>query len=1189
MAENLIASSEFDPANFLKGFQAMTAGVEAFIKKEQELTATLDRQEKELQDNQKALAATKAQIDGLDKSAATYARDLAALNKQQVEQKQANQQQQQQIKATRLELEGTSKTVKEYTISLKNLGLTVKQVSDQNKGKSLFDVSSLAANVNKIQQAGSRLREIFAGGIDDDALRDLEARVAGAKDEFEQLGQVIDFIKQKMNTLDPQSAEFAELAEVVRVGEEVLKDFGKVNDEVAKKSVSMRGRLRELREELARMEDAGQENTEQFQQMQIEAGRLSDTIGDASERIKVLASDTKALDFGLSAIRGAVAGFTLVAGATELLGLKNEDTLKTIARLNALMAVLNGLQEISNLLKKQSVLLIVGEEIATKALAATQRILAATIGTTAAATKGLNIALLSTGVGALVVVIGYLVEAFSKWEGAAEKTTRQQKELNAATDYAIKSNERLIDAIASGNEKRIAAIELEQELNKDLLASDTKQMQERIRNAQALRDAEIESTRQQVAAVNTLEAAQRAAFENAKARRKELLDTALRAGVTVDKDILKELETTIANFLGLQQSAFDLRARLSLQETQNLRDAARERNEFRLLEIRQTEDYMKRLRELQQRLQDAQNKGQVQNAAQLQKQAALRLQRELEAIDRDVEKGNLTDARGKILKGLLKQISGVEFEAELKEFNRRVLDATRQLDEQITNLRLTAATQRAELIRDELTREAATIEAAAKEERVQLIQERQALLRDIREQQREGLISEALAQENADKVMAVYNELLLQLSTRTRRAQEELQARAFELAQEQARRTFAQIGLELTQETTKEIIDLAQRFGRGAITYEKYQKELTKIAEAETQKRIGIQITEANALLFNTNQRLRNEQDPQRKKALEDQVIELQARIAELQRQLAEARAKGIQGERGRIPELIEEIAKYAQAIQGITNSVVGFWQAANDAEQKALERSISLQQKRVDAATRLAERGNAEYLRLEEDRLRELEIKQENAARRQLAINAVLQTSQALTAFVGALAQGISVGGPVGGIAIAGAVLALLASGYAIIQNLQKNNVQRLYKGTRRVKAKNGEPDGVDTVPAMLTKDEAVVPADKNAAYSDTMDAVFDGTVPPEVLNRFVRNYHNYQDMPQLDYVRMEKAMAHSDRGLTRAMQEQNDLIRQQNGMLTDLNQAVAGSGVDLSLDKHGFAVSVMGALKKINLVKKA
>ena len=160
---------------------------------------------------------------------------------------------------------------------------------------------------------------------------------------------------------------------------------------------------------------------------------------------------------------------------------------------------------------------------------------------------------------------------------------------------------------------------------------------------------------------------------------------------------------------------------------------------------------------------------------------------------------------------------------------------------------------------------------------------------------------------------------------------------------------------------------------------------------------------------------------------------------------------------------------------------------------------SIALQQTRVDAATKIAERGNSEYLRLEEDRLQELQVKQENAARRQLAVNAVLQTSQAITAFISALAQGIALGGPLGGIAIAASVLAAIASGYAIVQSLQPPT-PTFFRGTKYVEGRE-HPDGVDTVPAKLTKGEAVLPVDVNRDYHPAVKEIFDKKIPPEVI----------------------------------------------------------------------------------------
>ena len=288
----------------------------------------------------------------------------------------------------------------------------------------------------------------------------------------------------------------------------------------------------------------------------------------------------------------------------------------------------------------------------------------------------------------------------------------------------------------------------------------------------------------------------------------------------------------------------------------------------------------------------------------------------------------------------------------------------------------------------------------------------------------------------------------------------------------------------------------------------------------------------------------------------------------------------------------VQRIARYVEAIGGLVTQVVGFWQAANEAEQRALERSIQLQESRVEAAVRIAERGNAEYLRLEEDRLNELRVKQEEAARRQLAINAVLQVSQALVAFTSALAQGISTGGPLGGIAIATAVLGLLASGYAIVQSLQDNSgVQQLAKGTKYVDGE-GHPDGVDTVPAMLTKGEAVVPKDKNRRYADAVGAIIDGSIPAEDMNAFVMNYHaNRRRIPGLADDRIadaQESAAGRDAELAAIQLNHTRLLEENNDRLGRVERQLKHMGVNFSVDRNGMIVMLLKGFNQANINKK-
>lgn len=1163
----LIASSEFNPDQFLKGFAQMTGAVEKFTKAEEQLKVQLAGLDKELLANKAALKGTQDAIAALDKTSNTYKADLAALNKQQTEQRTAQKATQDQIRATKTELTGTTKTVQEYQRSLQALGATTAQVAGQGRNFRLLDPATLQRQIGLVQQAGQRLRGLFAGGIDDEALTQLEQRLSSTTDEFKQLAEVIAFVKSKLDTLDPNTEAFAELTQVVAAGEEVLENFGRTQEETAKKGQSLRGQLTALRTELVRLEEQGKDNTKEFQDMQLKAGQLQDAISDAQQRIRVLSSDTRGLDFGLGVVRGAAAGYSVFAGVMELAGVKSEDTLQTIARLNAVMATLNGLQELQTLLQKQSVVTIVGQEVATKAAAIAQRIYAVAVGTSTGAMRTFRVALLATGIGAFIVALGLAAEAMGVFDAEVLATTTDVEALNQALEDGM----HLFDI-------RVASIKTQAQIEEE-------QARRRLTNEAALAG-ELTAIR-----LRSLEA-ERGQIQRQITTIRQTQEDFLNKGLSSPEFIEQSNQQASRLFDRLR----DLDAQVTLEREKALtRQLEQQRAAYRA--------YLDRLLELQRQLRDATLAQQPQDAERIREGFNNTLKDALDALERDVKDDKLTRGRANVLGGLLRQLNKVQTDADLKEFNERVLTAQRDLNEALLDLRFQASRERVDLLRDELTQAAAATQQQARQERSELIRARDALLRDIQATQKEGLISEAAARQNAERVTQVYDLLLENLATRTTRAQEQLAARAFDLAQEGTQRIFAEAGVTLTEAATQEVLALTQRFQTGRISYERYQQELTRIAREETQKRIQTQLAEAEALqrsllariaaVERTNALLvRKNQEPNTEEVtrLREQATQLRGTIAELRRQLAAAGVADTTAGQDELDAKLAQLSTYAQAVGNLVSSVVSFWQQANEAEQRSLDRSIRLQERRVDAATRIAERGNAEYLRLEEDRLQELQLKQENAARRQLAINAVLQTSQALTAFVSALAQGIATGGPLGGIAIATAVIGLIASGFAIITNLSANNQQKLYKGKRRVTREHGEPAGRDTVPALLNEGEAVVPTDKNEAYDDTMDAVFTGRVPPEVLNRFVRNYH--ANLPRVNHERLGAAaeVAATFNGhILEETRTQNRLLREQNERLQGVEDILKGMGVNVNLDKHGLGISMWQAVKRIDIHKKS
>mgnify|MGYP001021251945 CR=1 FL=1 len=184
-------------------------------------------------------------------------------------------------------------------------------------------------------------------------------------------------------------------------------NYAKILTQVANGEVSAREAAKLLKQEFISLKLQGKQNTEQFQQLKQVAGELNDTISDTSAEIKQAGSDTSGLDHVLRVSNSVLAGFGLVQGAVGLFGVENENLQKTLLRVNAAMLLLNSAQQIQEeLTKEDSKLKVVA--------AAAQSLWTWAMEGTTLASKRLRVALLATGIGAIVVGIGLLIANFDK-------------------------------------------------------------------------------------------------------------------------------------------------------------------------------------------------------------------------------------------------------------------------------------------------------------------------------------------------------------------------------------------------------------------------------------------------------------------------------------------------------------------------------------------------------------------------------------------------------------------------------------------------------------------------------------------------------------------------------------------------------------------------------------------------------
>lgn len=201
---------------------------------------------------------------------------------------------------------------------------------------------------------------------------------------------------------------------------------------------NLKQELRSIETQLNQMAEAGDTGSQAFRQLQQRAGQVKDQIGDTKQAIKALSSDTFKLDAFAEGARGIAGGFASAQGAMALFGSENKAVEEAIMRTQGAMALLQGVTEITNTLQKESAF---SQFFLAKAQTANT---VATEGATVA-TKGFSRALIATGIGAIIVLIGTLVAYWddlkSAVTGVSLETEKYIETAKADTEEAKKKYE----------------------------------------------------------------------------------------------------------------------------------------------------------------------------------------------------------------------------------------------------------------------------------------------------------------------------------------------------------------------------------------------------------------------------------------------------------------------------------------------------------------------------------------------------------------------------------------------------------------------------------------------------------------------------------------------------------------------------------------------------------------------------
>lgn len=214
--------------------------------------------------------------------------------------------------------------------------------------------------------------------------------------------------------------------------EKALKKQKETAEKNVSTQISLRTQLRNVREELALLEANGQRGTEAFKKLQQEAGRLTDAIGDATTQARIFSHNNRGLQGMISGLSGVVGAFSAAQGAVALFAGENEDLQKVMLKVQSLMSITIGLQQVANTINKDSAFMLTTVAKAKELLAAATNKLTIALGGSTIAAKAL-MATLTLG---LSVAITVIIAALSKLQSKQAEAKKAQEEFNKKVSEA---------------------------------------------------------------------------------------------------------------------------------------------------------------------------------------------------------------------------------------------------------------------------------------------------------------------------------------------------------------------------------------------------------------------------------------------------------------------------------------------------------------------------------------------------------------------------------------------------------------------------------------------------------------------------------------------------------------------------------------------------------------------------------
>ena len=374
--------------------------------------------------------------------------------------------------------------------------------------------------------------------------------------------------------------------DVKKVGDSV-KGLKSEGENASKSFTNLRTELKKLNIQLQNLDPA----SEAFKVAANRAGEIKMAMRDVGDAISD-ADPEKSFGKFVRGAQAAANGFQIVTAAQGLFGTESKKTQEALLKVQSAMALTQGLsqfKEMKNDLKDVALSIKNGVVKAFASLSVAQMASAAetgtltflqkgyalAVGTSTGAMKAFRIALVSTGIGALVVGIGILVGKMMEFMGAADGATRANDKLNTSLERQAKAMDRAKTKLQSKVEHDIKMAELAGKSEKDL--NDIRE--KGLKDEMAINDKKLKINENAIKEKRKKEIAARVDedFEKAKKLRDEI--ESLNENTRVNKDANQNLRNSIVeNNAQLKKDAEDA-AKEKAKDLKAQNDAIAKQNE----------------------------------------------------------------------------------------------------------------------------------------------------------------------------------------------------------------------------------------------------------------------------------------------------------------------------------------------------------------------------------------------------------------------------------------------------------------------------------------------------------------------------------------------------------------------------------------------------------------------------------